>query len=393
MGNGHPLELTCAVVTDPARLEALRPDWLALLGRSAADGPMLGPTWLTTWWRVFGPLQGRRLCLALFHDGGRLVGLAPLLGRTHWYKPGIPFRRLEPLGSGEREEDSICSDYLNVIAERGAERPVAAALAAALAAGALRRWDELVIPLMDGLGEMPGMLVEACRAAGLSAERTVTGAAPYATLPSTWEDYLKGLGKKGRYAVLHGLRDFEEWAGGPARVERVTSAANLARGTSVLIDLHQRRWRSAGQPGRFAVPRFRQFHEAVWPRLLADGALELAWLVGRGEPVAAQYNLVWGGKVYFYQCGRRVDVPGHVRPGTVLLAQLIRGAIEAGRREFDFLNGEAQYKRRLAAATRPVVQVRVTRPSWRERARLLVQSGKRWVRRVRQAARASTPRA
>jgi len=387
MGNGQAPELTCAVVTDPARLATLRPDWLALLRRSAADGPMLGPTWLTTWWRVFGPLQGRRLRLTLFHDGGRLVGLAPLLGRAHWYKPGLPFRRLEPLGSGEREEDSICSDYLNVIAERGAERRVAAALAAALAAGALGPWDELVLPLMDGLDEMPGLLVEACRSAGLSAERTVTGAAPYAPLPSTWEGYLKGLGKKGRYAVLRCLRDFETWAGGPTRVERVRSAADLERGTAVLIDLHQRRWQSAGQPGRFAVPRFRQFHEAVLPRLLAEGALELAWLVARGEPVAAQYNLVWGDKVYFYQCGRRVDVPDQVRPGTVLLALLIRGAIEAGRREFDFLDGEALYKRRLAAATRPVVRVRVARPSWREQIRLLVQSGKRWARRVRPPAR------
>jgi CelD/BcsL family acetyltransferase involved in cellulose biosynthesis len=391
MPTGHPPELTCAVVTDPARLEALRPDWRALLGRSACDGPMLGPTWLTAWWRVFGPLQGRRLRLALFHDGGRLVGLAPLLTRAHWYQPGIPFRRLEPLGAGERGEDTICSDYLSVVAERGAERRVAARLAAALAAGALGGWDELVLPAMDGLGEMPGLLAEAFRGAGLGAAVTVTGSAPFAVLPATWGAYLEGLGKKGRYAVLRGLRDFERWAGGPGRLERATSPAELARGTDVLIDLHQRRWRAAGQPGRFAVPRFRQFHEAVLPQLLADGALELAWLCARGEPVAAQYNLVWGDKVYFYQCGRRADLPGHVRPGAVLLAHLIRAAIEAGRREFDFLAGEALYKSRLASATRPVVQVRAARPSWREQARRLAEYGRGWARQVRRAARGSGP--
>jgi CelD/BcsL family acetyltransferase involved in cellulose biosynthesis len=381
MANGHPPELTCTVVTDPVRLEALRPDWLALLARSAGNEPMLGPTWLTAWWRVFGPTQGRQLRLALFHDGGRLVGLAPLLRRTHWYRPGLPFRRLEPLGSGERDEETICSDYLNVIAERGAERRVAGRLAAELAAGALGRWDELVLPLMDGLHPMPALLVEAFRAAGLSAELTVTGSAPYVLLPPTWEAYLKGLGKKERYGVVRPLRDFEEWAGGEARLERAASAADLARGTAVLIDLHQRRWQAAGQLGRFAVPRFRQFHEAVLPPLLAEGALELAWLSVRGEPVAVQYNLIWDNKVYFYQCGRRLDVPDGVRPGTVLLARLIRGAIEAGRREFDFLNGDAPYKRQLASASRPVVEVRAVRPSWRERARLLVQHGKRWVRR------------
>jgi CelD/BcsL family acetyltransferase involved in cellulose biosynthesis len=139
--------------------------------------------------------------------------------------------------------------------------------------------------------------------------------------------------------------------------------------------------------GRFAVPRFRQFHEAVLPRLLEEGALELAWLVARGEPVAAQYNLVWADKVYFYQCGRRPDLPAGVRPGTVLLSELIRGAIEAGRREFDFLNGDAPYKRQFAAAARPVVGVRAARPGWRERALAALNRGKRWLRRVRRAAR------
>jgi CelD/BcsL family acetyltransferase involved in cellulose biosynthesis len=384
--------LTCAVVTDPARLEALRADWLDLLGRSASDGPMLGPTWLTTWWGVFGPLQGRRLRLALFHEGGRLVGLAPLLARTHWYRPGLPFRRLEPLGSGERDAETICSDYLNVIAERGAERRVAGRLAEALAAGALGRWDELVLPLMDGLNEMPGLLVEALRAAGFRADLTVTGTAPYAVLPSTWEEYLRGLGKKGRYGVLRALRDYEAWAGGPPQVERARSPADLRRGQGVLIELHQRRWRAAGEPGRFAVPRFRQFHEAALPRLLAEGALELAWLVGRGEPVAAQYNLVWGGKVYFYQCGRRPDLPARVRPGAVLLAELIRGAIAAGRREFDFLNGDAVYKRQLARAARPVLRLRAAVPSWRERARRLTEYGRGLARRLRRAARAARGR-
>ncbi len=383
MGNAHPPELTCSVVTDPARLEALRADWMALLGRSASDGPMLGPTWLTAWWGVFGPLQGRRLRLALFQEGRRLVGLAPLLARTHWYRPGLPFRRLEPLGSGERDAETICSDYLNVLAERGAERRVAAALAA----GALGRWDELVLPLMDGLNEMPGLLAEGLRAAGFLAELTVTGSAPYAVLPATWEEYLRGVGKKDRYGVLRAARDYEAWAGGPPQVERAASPADLERGKEVLIDLHQRRWRAAGEAGRFAVPRFRHFHEAVLPRLLEEGALELAWLVARGEPVAAQYNLVWGGKVYFYQCGRRPGLPAGVRPGAVLLAELIRGAIAAGRREFDFLNGDAPYKRQLASAVRPVVQLRTAVPSWREQARGLAERGRRWARRFRRAVR------
>src|SRR6266849_4562731 len=124
--------LPAAVVSDPAELERLRPEWLELMARSSSNDAMLTPTWLLGWWNVYGPQDGRRLMVILFREGDRLVGLAPLLKRRHWYRPGIPFRRVEPLGSGERANEGIYSDYLNVIAEAGSEERVAAALVASL---------------------------------------------------------------------------------------------------------------------------------------------------------------------------------------------------------------------------------------------------------------------
>ena len=121
---------------------------------------------MLTWWGVYGPTQGRRLRLGLFRDGGRLVGLAPLLHRTHWHRGVVPFRRLEFLASGERDGHGICSNHLNVIAERGAEEAVARSLATAVTAGTFGAWDELVLPMMDGDGPMPALLTAAFRDAG-----------------------------------------------------------------------------------------------------------------------------------------------------------------------------------------------------------------------------------
>ena len=131
--------LTRQVVTDPRALNELGPAWAALLRRSASNEPMLSPTWLMTWWAVYGEGTGRQLRTVLFYEDDRLVGLAPLARRTYRYRLRLPFRRLEPLGADVDEQDGVCSDYLNVIAERGAERRVCASLAAALpATSALR---------------------------------------------------------------------------------------------------------------------------------------------------------------------------------------------------------------------------------------------------------------
>lgn len=384
--------LTHTVVRTTSELDALAPAWADLLARSACNEPMLSPTWLRAWWRIFGPLGRRELCCVLFHEHDRLVGLAPLLRRTHWYRPGLPYRRIEPLGAGEREADAICSDYLNVIVERGYEPDVARSLAQSLLAGCLGPWDEFLVPMMDGDGPMPGLLAQAFRSEGVTAELTATGAAPYASLPATWEQYLANLPKKKRYYVLRAERDFLTWAGSAVHYQVARTVAELEEGKRILHSLHQERWNADEKRGRFHSSRFLAFHDAVMPDLLRLSALELLWLCVGTEPVAAQYNLTWNNKTTFYQCGRKADLPHGVRPGSVLLHYAIRRAIHAGRREFDFLNGLATYKMQLATATRPIVQVRAVRAAGRESLRCRFEAAVADTRSFRKSLRAVTRR-
>jgi CelD/BcsL family acetyltransferase involved in cellulose biosynthesis len=359
--------LTCTVLTDAGELERLTPAWLDLLGRCSANEPVLSPTWMLRWWRVFGSLDGRRLCTACFFEEDRLIGLAPLLKRRWWYRPGIPFRRLEPLGTGEQPADAIYPEYLGILAERGAEAEVAAALAEALTRGQLGGWDELVLPLMSGDNPLLPFLVDALRDVGLTCRQTITASASYVPLPASWEEYLEQLSASHRAYVRQSLRRFERWAGEDVKLHEASDAAGLAEGKRVLAALHQERWGQGA--GKFGSRRFAAFHDAIMPMLQEAGALELLWLTVRSEPVAAAYNLVWNGKVYFYQSGRKKDVPSGIRPGIVLHTHAIRKAIAAGRREYDFLSGGEQYKGKLAVATRPVVEVRAARPSFVEQMR------------------------
>jgi CelD/BcsL family acetyltransferase involved in cellulose biosynthesis len=370
------------IVTDPARLEALRPDWSALLARSASNEPMLSPTWLLHWWRVYGP--NRQLKVALFYQEGRLIGLAPLQRRRYWYKPGVPFQRLEPLGADVDEDDGVCSDYLNVIAEAGLEGPVSASLARALVAGGLGRWTEFIVPAMDATNPMLTCLCQALEQAGLTVSCPATGVAPYIRLPETWETYLQALHQRKRYVIVRALRDFDKWAGNDWQLHEVRTAAELAEGRNILLSLHDERWQTRDSAGAFGGQRFRAFHDAVMPRLLEEDRLELLWLSVRGEPIAALYNIVANNKVYFYQCGRKMDLPKGQRPGIVLLAKAIQRAIAAGRREFDFLAGASQYKGQLAPLERPLAQIRaVPRRCLREVARIWLQAGCRRARSLR----------
>jgi CelD/BcsL family acetyltransferase involved in cellulose biosynthesis len=226
---------------------------------------------------------------------------------------------------------------------------------------------------------------------GLGAELIPGGEAPYLALPATWADYLRGQPQTDRYRINRALRDLEAWSGGDWQLERPRTPDELARARDALIDLHRRRWEGQGG-GAFRSPHFLAFHDRLMPELFAQGALELLLLRVRSEPVAALYNFVWDDKVSFYQCGRRLDVPKGARPGVALMALAIRSAIEAGRREFDFLEGTSRFKMQFTKTTRPLVRVRAYRPSLLERARRLAEAGRGVARRLRRGARALAAR-
>jgi CelD/BcsL family acetyltransferase involved in cellulose biosynthesis len=171
-------------------------------------------------------------------------------------------------------------------------------------------------------------------------------------------------------------------------VVRARTAADLAEGKRVLVELHRSRWRGDAERGVFREAKYLSFHDAIMPLLLGRGALELTWLTVRGEAVAALYGMRWAGKTYAYQTGRRLDVPPGVRPGGVLLILAIRAAIESGQREFDLLADEAPYKLQLATGSRPLVRVRAAWPSLREGCRLAAEACLDAARRLRRRLRA-----
>jgi CelD/BcsL family acetyltransferase involved in cellulose biosynthesis len=385
------------ILTDVSELEGLVPAWRRLLGRAVHAEPVRTPVWLLAWWRQFGEPDGRELRAVAVEDRGELVGLVPLAIRGATHRRAIPVRRLELLGTGENEAHEIAADYVGALAARGKQDDVARAVADAIVDGSLGEWDELRLPAMSCEDPFVPRLAEALRGRGLAAPVTRSGEAYFVSLPKTWSTYLRDLGSSRRHVVTRSLRELDRWAGpGGWELRAAVTTADLDEGRRVLHDLHAERWSAAGRRGAIASARFKRFHDEVMPRLLAgeDGAsLDLLWLTVRGQPIAASYSVVFGNKVYFYQSGRRLDVPKALRPGIAMHALAIQRSIEAGRREYDFLQGTSRYQRDLAHGSRSLVTLRAVAPHLRARAveaaRRLTERAVAQVRGLRRPARPS----
>ena len=347
--------------------EALKEAWLSL--ERLADIPFFGTwAWTGTWISLL-PRGSWPVVCKIMH-AGEPVALA-VLGRRRRWRLGLPFRQLLLNASGIEAYDSIHIEMNQLLAPAHEQLPAMRALFHAVAGSRPRmtgssprmECDELLLP---GLAQ-GAQVTELALESGLWTHST-QASAPYVDLDhlrSTGRPYPTLLGTKGRYAVRRALGDYRRILGEPT-LTRAGTAAQAEEFLSGLAELHLARWTQKGQPGAFAAPAFRAFHEALIRNHFAQGCLDLFRVQCGTTVVGFIYAFRYRNVACFYQCGYNYrGLPEHNQPGYLALPLVIEHYAATGARTFEFLAGEDGYKRRLATHHRPLVWLEVQRPALR----------------------------
>ena len=371
------------------QLAPLAADW----DRLSQAVPFRSWAWMSNWWRHYGSddagteRRTRLFTLGVFNRSGRPVGIAPWY-REHSASAG---RVVRFFGSGE-----VCADYLSVLCQPGMEDRVSRALADWLTdAGKTEvecpahhdvdTWDLLELTGVDAEDGMIGRLAADLQDRGNTVHRRPGPSCWRIELPTSWEEYLSILSKPHRKQLRRLERKL--LATGRCLFHSVKRLADLTEAERILVDLHQRRHASLGQPGCFASRRFAAFHHDVMPDLLRSGRLDLSWVELDGRPIAAEYQLTGGGVVYAYQAGMDPRAKEH-SPGHLNCLLTLRRAVERGDRALDFLRGDEPYKAHWRARPRPGIEVRVAAPRtsarWRHQFWLAGSRLKHWLKGSRQ---------
>lgn len=355
-------DLRVVCVSDDEQCVRLRDDW----NRLAGDVPFRRWEWLEAWWRHFRR-PGDRLCLLCVYDSSqRLVGLAPwYVGSSILFGDVIRF-----LGSGV-----VCSDYLTILSADGLEETVARRVADWMTEEANVRWDALELNGLAADDTAVAAFMERLAARGCAAHRTAGLSCWRIALPDCWEEYLLALSKSRRERVRQLQR--RKFDSGQAIAKVVESPTDLERGFGVLVDLHQRRRKSLGQPGCFSVPGFAGFLREAAERFLKLGRLRLQWIELNERPVAVQLDLAGGQTVYHYQSGIDPQFPRE-RPGWMGISAALKSSIQQGFCCYDFLRGDEKYKSHWRAEPVDTSDVRIAGQSATARLRYEL-----WIRRQR----------
>ena len=333
---------------DEKAFDDLASEWNALLSRSSSDVPFLRHEYLRAWWSTLG--GGEWPAGDLWIGSGRqatgeLAGLAPLFfTQTREGRPGLML-----LGSVE------ISDYLDLLVPTGAEVPFAQALLQALDEQGPAGWQVLDLYNLPEASPNLSALEVAARQKGWLITRQRLQPCPVAGLPGDWESYLSMLDKKQRHELRRKVRRTESYPGGVSwRIvgpeESLQAAAQSFMGLMALDP----------QKAGFLTPAMRKQFMATVEAAHQNGWLQLALLEVAGRLAAGYLNFDYGGRIWVYNSGLDPEFQ-FLSPGWVLLAYLIQWAIEHGRKEFDFLRGDEDYKYRLGGLERSIFRLTIER--------------------------------
>jgi CelD/BcsL family acetyltransferase involved in cellulose biosynthesis len=307
-------------------------DWTSLV-EADPDGTFFhNPAYLKLWWEEFG---SGSLVLALTSPP---VGACAL---------EVEDGTLRFLGGTE------VTDYMGPVSLPGAEEEVAKELLAALAAEV--PWDRADLRGIPAESRWLAALEAAAAAHGLRMERGRDRTAPMIELPGSFEAYLAALPGKLRHEIRRKQRRLAEVAG-DYRV-RFATPDTLRADVDAFIDLHRA---SPGPKGKFMVPGMEIFFRRLAEAFLPSHRFHLAFLEVEGRRAAGAIGFGYKDTFALYNSAFDRDF-ARLSPGMVLVAELIRGAAERGRRRFDLLKGDLEYKYRFGARPREVAALVLAR--------------------------------
>lgn len=334
----------------------LEPEWEELRRESSAESPFLSWPWIRAWVATAGRNAHLVVASARDADTGQLVGIAPFyIAATR--RKGIAVRELRFLGSG-----IAAPDHLDLLIRNGAPPELASTLWNAVSSGS--DWD---IMNLDGLAADGHLAAVVMRR---DTDRPIDLICPYLPLDGGWDFVARRFASGTRKNLERYGRKLDRDADVIERM--VTSAADLDDTFDHLVRLHQSIRTSNGDPGVFARSDTEEFLRETARRFLDAGRLRMWRLDADGTPIAIIMCVRSGDSVAFYTTGYDTAWSKY-GPGRRVMALAIRGAIDEGAAEFDFLRGDEPYKRQWGTEIRTDLVVRRAATT---RGRLVLMGGR-----------------
>jgi CelD/BcsL family acetyltransferase involved in cellulose biosynthesis len=337
-----PLEVKLATANE---VTTSRDAWNALA--AAMKYPTIFCTWewIHTWWKHFG--SAHELVVLFIYRGKELRGILPLFLENRRKSVFALPRRMGFCGSTR-----LFPDHLDIICAMD-DAMVCIDAAFCYLNTVFTRWDILRLPYLAEDSNLYTWLVSnRGRFKWRETGRTI---APYIRISGSFEDYLGSFKGSQRYSIVrHKRKLFKNSAASyvGCRDEDMAAALNM------VFDLHARRAVTKQIVSSFSGDEIFRFHMDFLEETQGRNWVWIRFLKCGEDTIAAYYGFVFGNRVFYYQSGQDPDWRVHA-PGTVILHDAIQEAFIGKYDEFNFLQGEEEYKQKWTKTRRVLHDIAV----------------------------------
>lgn len=299
--------------------DSLFDNWSELQIKSQNSHIFSAPDWSKVWWQHFG--YDSTLYLRAVKKEGEITGIAPL--------------RMKDTTAFFIGNTDVC-DYLDFIIVPGEEQRFFDVLLNSLATAGVKqldlspvRYDSSVITSLVDIVQHRGLQF-LCNKFDVSLDLP---------LPASWEEYLQLLTSKQRHELNRKLRRLEEMG----EINFRTSTDANPQDINTFIKLFRD---SRQDKAEFLTPQMESFFRSLLSTMAKSERLRLNILELDTMPVAATICLDYKDIVYLYNSGYDPKF-SWLSVGLISKAMCIQDSIQRGKKQFDFLKGDEQYKYHL----------------------------------------------
>ena len=325
--------------------------WQPLHEAAGSDSVFLSATWMRTWVGIYG--ADFRGSWVHWEVDGQVVAGCLLVERVVWVS-NIPFRSLYLNATGHAIEPTPLAEFNDVLHLPGHRDAVVADLARLMQE---RSWGRLVLcghEQRSAAASLPGIL-------GGAQTEQFSKPSPYADLAALGERaFASTLTGKAGTQVRRNQREFEQRLG-EITVRRAADLPEALAFFAEMRELHLARWHSLRKTTSMSARAVVAFHRRLIEALFDSGRVEMLRVGSAEQPIGFLYNFVMRGKVSMFQSGFAYEPSSKWSPGLLTHAMAIEHYRSRGLREYDFLSGDAQYKRTLSNGVRELAWTTVYR--------------------------------
>ena len=325
------------------------PDWWEPLYEAACNRSIfLCGAWLQSWLEIYGSeFEGQ--WISWEKDGAIVAGCLCVTRRVH--KNIFTFRTLYLNATGEATARTPLAEFNDILHLRDVacdlEREIIEDFAQLLLFSSWSRLmasgyqdDSLIARLMSSI---PHAAID-----------YNVKPAPYVSLANCPESQFEThLSANTRYQVRRARRLYESRFG-PLTITAVSDSHDVLRCLDEMAVLQKARWKKRGEPCSLGQPCVLEFHRRLIGRLASKGAMEMLVIRSGHHIIGYLYNYIDRGKVYYFQCGFDYEDDSKLKPGLLAHVLAIEHYKAHGLKEYDFLAGDAQYKRSFCEERRNI---------------------------------------